>query len=216
MENARRDDNRIPAILILDDALDELRMLRDTDLSSGLYTASLPTLADGDRSSLRLDSSAALFVNSKLFNAAGTEMGTSTNPLRVQPGGAGFAVTVNSGLITLSPATSGGLSKFKLVSAASTNATSVKASAGQLYGFNIINTTASMKYVKLHNTAGTPTAGSGVTDVIGVPANGCAIGSYEQGVAFATGIGITTVTGAADADTTAVAANDLIINLYYR
>jgi hypothetical protein len=37
----------------------------------------------------------------------------------------------------------------------------------------------------------------------------------EGGIGFATGIGMTTVTGAADNDSTAVGLNDLIIDVFF-
>lgn len=126
-------------------------------------------------------------------------------------------VTPDAGsTVNLVPATSGGLSVFHLASAGSTNATNVKASAGQLYGYMISNTSAAYSYLAFHNTAGTPTAGASIFFKIGIPSGGAANVSFEQGLAFGTGIGITTVTGAADSNNTAVAANDLIINLWYK
>lgn len=113
------------------------------------------------------------------------------------------------------PTTSGGLTVFHLISAATTNATSIKASAGQVYGWFIQNTNAATRYVKFHNTAGTPTAGTGVVLSLGIPAGGAANVEFTNGIQFTTGIGITTVTGITDADSVAVAANDLNINLLY-
>lgn len=101
------------------------------------------------------------------------------------------------------------------VSAATTNAANIKASAGRVLGWSLANTTASWKYVKLHNTAGTPTAGAAVVQTIGIPPNGMAQMSIPQGLAFATGIGISAVTGAADADATATAANDIVGDIFY-
>jgi hypothetical protein len=138
-----------------------------------------------------------------------TESGTWT----VQPGN---TANTTPWLVTLNPAVSGGLTTFHLASAASTNATSVKASAGQLYGYMVANTSAAFSYLCFHNTAGTPTAGASIFFKIGIPAGGAANVSWEQGVAFGTGIGISTVTGAADNNSTAVAVNDLIINLFYK
>lgn len=109
----------------------------------------------------------------------------------------------------------GAASKYHLVSGATTNANNVKASAGRLLGWRIANTNAAFRYVKLHNTAGTPTAGAAVVETIAVPPNSVAVGNIPQGSGFATGIAITTVTGAADSDATAVGANDLIIDLYF-
>jgi len=113
------------------------------------------------------------------------------------------------------PLTSGGLTTFHLVSAATTNATNVKASAGQLYGWFIYNSNAAARKVAFHNTSGTPTAGSSVFFSLVIPATSGANVFGDIGIAFSSGIGITTVTGLADSDATAVAANDLIINLFY-
>lgn len=118
--------------------------------------------------------------------------------------------------VTVVPSASGGLSTYHLVSAGSTNATNVKASAGQLYGYYIFNANASARKVAFHNTAGTPTAGASVAWSIVIPAGSAANVEWTNGVAFSTGIGITTVTGTADADATAVAAGDFVINLFYK
>lgn len=125
------------------------------------------------------------------------------------------SLTVDGNVGTL-PITSGGCSISHLVSAATTNATNAKASAGQVYGWNIFNTNAAIRYVKLHNTAGTPTAGTAVVMTIGVPATGGNNIMLPHGIAFGTGIAFTTVTGAADSDATAVGANDLIIDLHFK
>jgi hypothetical protein len=122
-----------------------------------------------------------------------------------------------SGTVTVNQpsASPAGLSKFHLVSAATTNATNVKASAGKLHGWYIYNSNAAARKVAFHNTAGTPTAGASVTDSIVIPPTSAANAFTDIGIAFSTGIAITTVTDLTDAGTTAVAANDLVINLYY-
>jgi len=121
-------------------------------------------------------------------------------------------------LVSTRPATTGGLSKFHLVSAATTNATNVKASAGQVYGIVAFNLNASARYLKFHNTAGTPTAGTGVTDTYLIPGNTAGAGlviNFNNGIAFSTGIGITLVTGITDADAVAVAASEIVLQIYY-
>ena len=122
----------------------------------------------------------------------------------------------NTPTVNIVPPTSGGCSDFHLVAAASTNANNVKASAGQLYGITVFNNAAYPIYVKFHNTAGVPTAGVGVVRTFGVQAG--MQGFYEQvnGVAFSTGIAITIVKGIADADATAVAANDCVVDVEYK
>ena len=119
------------------------------------------------------------------------------------------------GDVGVKPRTTGGLTTYHLVSGASTNAANIKASAGQLFGWYIYNSNAAARKVAFHNTAGTPTAGASVFFSIVIPPTSGANVFGEIGIAFSTGIGITTVTGLADSDSTGVAANDLIINLFY-
>jgi hypothetical protein len=107
----------------------------------------------------------------------------------------------------------GAASTLQVVSAATTNATIVKASAGRLLGWSLANTTASWRYVKLHNQTTAPTAGTGVVRTISIPPNGLAQLHLPGGAAFTTGIGITIVTGSATTDATAVALGDVVGNL---
>lgn len=116
---------------------------------------------------------------------------------------------------TSKPATSGGLSVYHLISAATTNLQVPKASAGQLYGYTVSNTSAAYSYLCFHNSATTPTAGASIFFKIGIPAGGGANVNFDNGIAFSSGIAISTVTGSADTNTTAVALGDLIINLFY-
>jgi len=109
----------------------------------------------------------------------------------------------------------GAASGAHIVSAASTNATVVKAGAGRVLGWCLANTTLSFKYVKLHNQTTTPTAGTGVVRTISLPANGTVTFSLEGGISFTTGIGLTIVTGSADADNTAVAVGDVVGDLFF-
>lgn len=129
----------------------------------------------------------------------------------------GSAVSSSNPLnVSLVSSTNGGDTVFYLVSAASTNATNIKASQGELTGWYIYNSNASARKIAFHNTAGTPTAGSSVYFAIVIPGLAAANVSFPTGIAFSTGIAITTVTGLTTADNTAVGLNDLIINLYYK
>jgi hypothetical protein len=125
------------------------------------------------------------------------------------------AGTNQIGDVGVKPRTSGGLTKFHLVAAGSTNATNIKASAGQVYGWYIFNNAASMRKVAFHNASGTPTAGASIYFSLCLPAGSAANVFSETGIAFSTGIAITTVTGIADSDATAVTANDLSIVILY-
>lgn len=148
----------------------------------------------------------------------------STGVLSVDDNGGSLTV---DGTVTanLAPTTSGGLtigpaSGAKLISAATTNATSVKASAGQVYGWFISNTNASPRYMKLYNKASAPTVGTDVpVMVILIPGNTAGAGAvveFSMGIPFATGIALALTTGVADADTGAVAANEIVINLLFK
>lgn len=109
----------------------------------------------------------------------------------------------------------GAASGAHIVSAATTNATIVKASAGRVLGWAIGNTTAAWRYVKLHNQTTLPTAGTGVVRTISIPPGGLAQQNLPGGIAFTTGIGLTIVTGSADADATAVAVGDVVGELFF-
>lgn len=111
-----------------------------------------------------------------------------------------------------------GCSNYHVVSAGSTNAANIKASAGQLYGWRVFNGSPGFYpiFVKLHNTTGAPTAGAGVVFTIGVQAGVSEDLLVPMGIAFSTGIGISIVKGIADNDTTAVAANDCVVDIFYK
>ena len=109
----------------------------------------------------------------------------------------------------------GAASGAHIVSAATTNATIVKAAAGRVLGAFLANTTITWRFVKLHNQTTLPTAGTGVVRTIPIPPNGFAAFSFEGGIAFATGIGLTIVTGSADSDATAVAVGDVVGELIF-
>lgn len=106
---------------------------------------------------------------------------------------------------------------YKLISAGSTNGTSVKASAGVVSGWFLSNQNPATRYVKLYNKAITPTVGTDVPVMtLALPGGASANVGLPSAVAFATGIGLGTTTGYADNDTGAVLAGDIIINLVYQ
>lgn len=111
--------------------------------------------------------------------------------------------------------TASGASATHLVSAANTNSTLVKNAAGKVLGWYFANTTAAWVYVKLHNQATAPTAGTGVVRTIAVPPNGVSQFFSEGGATFTTGISMTVVGGAADSDNTSVTAAALVGDLVW-
>lgn len=112
--------------------------------------------------------------------------------------------------------TTGGATVAQVISAATTNATNIKASAGTLTSLAAVNNDATTwHYLKFHNTAGTPTAGSGVVATFGIPPGGGITQTFPTGMAFSTGIGITITAGIAAADTTAIGASEVAVTLTY-
>lgn len=109
-----------------------------------------------------------------------------------------------------------GCTIYHAVSAGSTNAANVKASAGRVLGWYVYNAADYPIYLKFHNTAGTPTAGSGVVYTVGVQSGTSSTFDDDDGFGFATGIGVSIVKGIADADATAVLASDCVVNVHYK
>ena len=141
---------------------------------------------------------------------SGTVATSFTQPALV----AGTAAIGDVGIQYRANAT-GAASGAHIVAAATTNATIVKGSAGRVLGWSLANTNAAWRYVKLHNQTTTPTAGTGVVRTIGIAPNSVSNFSIEGGIAFTTGIGLTTVTGSADADTAAVGVGDIVGDLFF-
>jgi len=121
----------------------------------------------------------------------------------------GVANAVNS-----TPVAGGTVSS--IVTAATTNATSVKATAGSLYEVTFSNVTATAAYVKFYNKASAPTVGTDIP-VATFPVAANTTVTYEFGPIgkrFSTGIAVA-VTGAAVAtDTTAFVAGMQISGTY--
>lgn len=112
-----------------------------------------------------------------------------------------------------------GTSAYKLISLATTNANSIKVSGGNLYSIIAIGLTSTVRYLKLYNKASAPTVGTDVPLMtIPIPANTQGAGvalPFSMGVNFPLGIAIAITSGAADNDTGAVGAGDVIVNLTY-
>lgn len=109
------------------------------------------------------------------------------------------------------------LETVQLLGAATTNATVAKASPGRLYGWSCFNVNAATRYLKLYNTAATPVPGTTAIALrIALPPATSVHVQLPAGINFSTGIGFAIVTGIADADATAVAASEQIVNLFIR
>lgn len=186
----------------------------DTLLDSGQQTManSAPVVIASDQSEVPVSNSVLSVVGGGTEATAQrvTIASDSTGVLSVDDNGSSLTV---DGTVTANPGT---ISALHVVAASSTNATSVKASAGTLRGISFFNLAAVPIYVKFHNTAGTPTAGSGVVRTFGIQA-GTQINFLIPGggISFGTGIGMTIVKDLADNGTTATTANDAVGEVWY-
>jgi hypothetical protein len=105
---------------------------------------------------------------------------------------------------------SSGTTASRVVAAASTNATSLKASAGNIFEIDVFNVAAYDVFLKLYNKASAPTVGTD-TPVFTIPlkAGTGYSKSFLYGRNFATGIAYAITKLQADSDTTVVVAGDL-------
>lgn len=105
---------------------------------------------------------------------------------------------------------------------ASTNATSVKGSAGTVYGYSLTNTTTTIYYLRMYNTSSAPTCNSatGYVATIPIPPAAAAGGAGGReitkniGQAFTTGVGFCVTGGASSTDNTNAATGVFVEILY--
>lgn len=176
-------------------------------------TAAALAGTDGDYQPMIFDSLGRLHVN---VGAQGT--GASYNP---PTGGSGmvgylsglYAVATDPTPANVTPvpsATANGSTSSRVVAAASTNATSLKASAGNITQVDLFNVAAYDVFVKFYNKGSAPSVGTD-TPVWTVPIKAGTGFSREfaMGKSFATGIAYAITKLQADSDTTVVVAGDV-------
>lgn len=100
----------------------------------------------------------------------------------------------------------------RIVSAANTvNATSAKAGPAHLYAITGYNAAGAVRYLKLYDKATAPTVGTDTPKMtLALPATAAFSFSFPTPVEFATGLGYGMTTGAADNDTAALTAADVV------
>lgn len=133
------------------------------------------------------------------------------------------ALAPNNGTVNvtaLASAASGGISTVARLptAAASTNATSVKGSAGRVYFVDCVNASAAMRFLKLYNKATAPTVGTDTPfATFAIPAGQrLSVNWADIGLYLSAGIAYAFTTGAPDADTGALTANDIVgLNVGY-
>lgn len=103
-----------------------------------------------------------------------------------------------------------GSTSSRVVAAASTNATSLKASAGNITEIDLFNVAAYDIFVKFYNKASAPTVGSDTpTWTVPIKAGTGYSKSFKYGKSFATGVAFAMTKLQADSDTTVLVASDV-------
>lgn len=146
---------------------------------------------------------------------------TATDSVNEGDAGAARMTLDRKVIITPQPHTAGGLSTFRSLDLDESEE-EVKATAGCVYGVWFTNTATSTRWLKFYNaTAASVTVGT-TTPVItlALPGNTSddisGVFSSTHGIEFGTAISVAATTGVADADTGAPAANDVIVNIFYK
>jgi hypothetical protein len=175
-------------------------------LMGGTFTTTLPTVTTGQAVNVQTTARGEQLVAISSGATAVAVKAASTAAVAADPTLA-VAISPNLPVPTAS----------FVNSAATTNATSVKASAGTVYSITASNTGAAAAFVKFYNLAAAPTVGTSVpVFTMSIPASGTVtINPSLVGIRFATGIALAITNLAADSDTTAVAANQVKVATSY-
>lgn len=122
--------------------------------------------------------------------------------------------------MTLPAVASSSWEPYKLVSAATTNATSLLDDPGLVGFVHVVNTNAAARFLKFYDKASAPTVGTDTPKLtLAIPGDAAGAGftlTITNGVYFENGIAFALTTGAADNDTNAVASGEIVLNLGYR
>lgn len=169
-------------------------------------------LRDVDRVRLHIGASQPAIDTADFFTL---ESGRQPVSLGLLAGGRRIWARAESGAALLEVGDAGGGAEncHRLVSAlASTNAAVIKNAPGRVFKMIGRNNAAALRYLKLYNKATAPTVGTDAP-IMTIPLAASApfdIDLGEFGFLFTTGIGYALTTGAADSDTAALTAGDIL------
>lgn len=195
-----------------------------TELVSVGPSSSTWTITDNNANVLRGNVGEMTYIRVRCTSLTGTSVAVT-----IQPGYGISQVIANQGppnsnsypwTVSTVAATSGGVSPYRnFQTSGAVIADVIKASAGQLYGLECYNVSASAVYVRLYNKASTP--GTGDTPVWSgiIPGNTAGAGfvkGWPNGMTFSTGIAIRVTAAIADNDNTALTANTVMVNGEYK
>jgi hypothetical protein len=185
----------------------------------GVFTTSPVAATTGQRRDIEVTTRGSMFVTLK--DTGNTTVGVAA---------AGVTAAIGASTVTLAAsafsyksdgtawrADTRPASVSRIVSAAaSTNATSAKASAGDLHRIRGYNASAAVRYLKIYNKASAPTVGTDTPVLTYALAPSREFDINVAGFYFSTGIAYALTTGSADADTGALTLADVVgLNITY-
>jgi hypothetical protein len=191
--------------------------------TGGKYNSTLPVYTNGQRGDTQIDARGSARV--AIMSADGIAGATVSAASIDAYSGANAALwTIGTGYIwngaTWDRVVKPNAVSRLLTAAASTNATSVKGSAGNVFKIVVgANTNAADRFLKLYNKATAPTVGTDtpvLTFLLPLTSKNIVIDLGSTGHYFSTGIAYALTTAAADADTGAVSSGDITcMNITY-
>ncbi len=189
-------------------------------LTGGIYESTPSTYDNGDVVSAHTDSRGNLKV--AIYTPDGTTGIAAQATSADASAGASTSLRTSANSFIFNGATWDREKKSNAVSrilsaAADTNATSAKASAGDLFVIHGHNASATARYLKLYNKASAPTVGTDTPVMtLYLPPLLTFKFEFNKGHYFSTGIAYALTTGVADADTGALTAADVLgLNVVY-
>ena len=190
----------------------------------GVFNSTLPTLTNGQRGDAQLS------ARGKLLSEVGcvpiTHSDASNNAYNTLSGQDNSGVT-QALIVRVRPDIFNGSSwdrqkkpnaTSRIVSAAaSTNGTSAKAAAGDIFAIQGYNAAATVRYLKIYNKASAPTVGTDVpVKTIALAPSSAFNLSFPVGYYCSAGIAYALTTGSADSDTGNLTAGDILgLNIDY-
>lgn len=115
----------------------------------------------------------------------------------------------------------GGADSYSILSSAAVISAEIKASAGNIFSVSGFNNAAGIAYVRIYNQTGAPGTGDAANIIWRgmIPGNTAGAGfsvTFAKGRACGTGIGVRVTGAVADNDGTALAANQVMLNVGYK
>lgn len=182
-------------------------------LTGCVYNSTPITLTNGQQAAVQCSVNGYPTVTVSNTNANGQATMANSSPVVIASNQTAIPVTN-----TPAAGTSGGATPAAIIAANSNNSTSLKGSAGMVYGVQTSNIDTAAAWLKLYDKATAPTCGTDTP--VGIylipPSNSGNNVVTVVGKVFTLGIGYCIVTGIATNDNTAVPAAKIAVNFDYK